>query len=183
MLIWSPEENSAGDYVYYHLCTFYFLLDLAPVLALQTPIHPSSVPPWIWLSQWLIDYSKQVGLFLDTPESISPKTLATFYAASGYHMEDYPVPEGGWKTFNEFFARHINPAVRPIDKPDDPTVIVMPADSKFDGQWPVNSKGNVELESTSIFIKHLEWSISRLLEDDEHQSYGDKFKDGVFMHS
>lgn len=94
-LHWLPTENSGGDNVYYHLCLFYFVIDLVPVKFLQTPITPWSGPPYTWLSQWLIDFAKDVGKHMDSPASITPESLATFYKVKSYHMQDYPVPLEG----------------------------------------------------------------------------------------
>lgn len=173
MLTWVPTEDFTGTNVYYHLCIFYFVIDLPPIKFFQDPILPSSHAPWKFLSQWLIDFAKQMGKFMDTPASVTPESIVTFYTAPSYRMEDYPVPEGGWKTFNEFFARHIDPAKRPIASPDDPTVVVSPADCAYSGSWPVNSDAIVRL-------KHLPWSISQLLED---STYGPQFAGGTFTHS
>jgi len=175
MLSWTPSENSTGTNVYNHLCMFYFIIDLDPVKRFQTPIEPTSLLPGTWLSDWLVRYAIEMGKFMDTPESINAETLATFYQAENYHMADYPVPPGGWTTFNEFFARHINPDVRRIDSIDDPTVIVSPADSTFDGSWPIDSNGSVTFSA-----KGIPWSIGELLQD---SGYGERFKDGIFMHS
>ena len=76
-------------------------------------------------------------------------------------------------TFNQFFLREIDLSLRPIDHPDDPTVIVSPADSIFDGSWHVNSDNNV-------VIKNIPWPIHELLCDSK---YSDRFKGGKFMHS
>jgi len=177
MLKWTPTENFDGRNVYYHLCMFYFVIDLPPVKFFQAPILPTSVPPWTWLSRWLIAYANQLGDFMNTHASLTRASLKTFYESPSYHMADYGTfPGGHWKTFNEFFARKINPALRPIDKPTDPTVIVSPADSTFDGHWPINAKADV----TTFNAKHLPWSISQLLADSK---YGERFKGGVFMHS
>ena len=63
-----------------------------------------------------------------------------------------------------------------IASPTDPTVIVSPADSKFDGAWPIDSNSDV----TTFNIKHLPWSTDQLLQD---SNYGDSFKGGIFMHA
>jgi phosphatidylserine decarboxylase len=170
---WIPMENVDGTLIYYTLCLFYFVLDLQPVKAFQTPILPTSVAPWSWLSTWLVDYANELGQHLDKPGSITAETLATFYKAQAYHMWDYPVPPGGWTSFNDFFARHIDPEVRPIDQPNNPAVIVSPADSHFDGSWDVN-------DDAEVVIKNLPWTISELLQD---SGYADRFKGGKFMHS
>lgn len=176
MLSWSPRENNTADNIYNHLCMFYFVIDQPPVKFFQSAIKPWS--GWKWLSQWLVDYSNELGKFMDTPQSLTEETLKTFYepgAYKAYHMQDYTPPTGGWKTFNEFFARHIHPSARPITQPNNDLVIVNPADCHFDGQWPVN-----DTAETSFTSKGVPWSISQLLQD---TSYGEKFKGGKFMHS
>jgi phosphatidylserine decarboxylase len=172
MLTWTPSENVDGNKIYYQLCMFYFVIDLPPVKSFQNPILPTSTPPWSWLSQWLIDYAAVLGEFMDTPASINAETLATFYASPKYHMSDYPPKP--WETFNQFFARKINPAVRPIDP--GLNVIVSPADSTCDGSWLIDNNANV----TTFDSKHLPWSISQLLQDSK---YGPQFKNGKFMHA
>ena len=47
------------------------------------------------------------------------------------------VPHGGWRTFNQFFARDFKPGLRPVAAVYDPSVIVSPADSTFAGQWEI----------------------------------------------
>jgi len=176
LLKWVPSENMDGNNIYYQLCIFYFVIDLAPVKSYQAPIQPQSSSPWTWLSRWLVRYAQELGKFLDTNESINESSLATFYAAANYHMDDYPVPFGSWKTFNQFFARRINSAVRPVYRPDDTSVIDSPADSTFDGWWPIDDNAKV----TTFSSKHIPWSIDQLLVDSK---YGEKFKGGKFMHS
>ncbi|KAH9923440.1 phosphatidylserine decarboxylase-domain-containing protein [Epithele typhae] len=136
-------------------------------------------PPWQWLSDWLVRYALEMGKWMSTPESITPEHIATFYAAPSYHMQDYPVPIGGWTTFNNFFCRHIDPAVRPIASPNDDTVIVSPADCSFDGTWPVRDP---EADVNSFDVKGIEWKISQLLADFSGD-VGALFAGGVFTHS
>ncbi|KIM78699.1 hypothetical protein PILCRDRAFT_582455 [Piloderma croceum F 1598] len=169
MLKWAPSETSDGKNVYYHLCMFYFVIDLDPVKRYQTPIDPTSKKPWTWLSDWLISYAKAVGKFLDTEESLNAETLKSFNV---YGMDQYPHFPGTWKTFNQFFARYIDPRVRPIAQ--GPNVIVSPADATFGGSWPIDSKAEV-------IIKGLPWKISELLGD--HSVYANHFDGGYFAHS
>jgi len=173
MLKWIPRENSTGTQVYEYLCLFYYVLDQYPVVELQTPVNPSG--GWTWLSQWLINYAQEMGKFMDTAESINEETLKTFYEAPVYHMQDYPVPPGGWKSFNEFFARRIEPSLRPIAEPENYKVIVSPADSTFRGCWPIDEHCN-----TYFTVKGIPWNISQLL---ENTMYANRFKGGRFMHS
>ncbi|KAL0957914.1 hypothetical protein HGRIS_000095 [Hohenbuehelia grisea] len=174
---WVPTENVTGSNVYDHICLFYFILDLPPISQQQSPIDPTTVAPYRWMSEWLIKYAQVMGTWMDQPSSITQKAIDTFYLAPSYHMQDYPVPPGGWKTFNEFFARFIDLKLRPIapDTKDD-VVIVSPADCKYTGTWPINDQADV----TSFPVKGVPWSISQLLADTE---YGPQFAGGQFTHS
>ncbi|KZV80137.1 hypothetical protein EXIGLDRAFT_434018, partial [Exidia glandulosa HHB12029] len=174
---WVPSENFKGDNVYMHICLFYFIIDLPPVREFQSPIDPSSKSPWRWMSEWLIEYAQAMGQWMDSPESISPESIQTFYRAPNYHMEDYPVPAEGWKTFNDFFARHIDASLRPISDPTDDRVIVSPADCTFDGTWEINDPG---ADITTFDVKGVPWSIAQLLDD---MDMGALFAGGIFTHS
>ena len=91
---------------------FYLIIDTKPISNYQNAIVPQLVEllRWEWLMKWLISYANEVGTFMDKPKSMNADSLATFYRTPNYHMKDYPMPRGGWKTFNEFFAHHIRPA-------------------------------------------------------------------------
>ncbi|KAH9855379.1 phosphatidylserine decarboxylase-domain-containing protein [Lenzites betulinus] len=177
LLKWVPTENFDGTAVYIRLCMFYFVLDLLPVSKRQSPIDPSTAPPYTWLSDWIIRYARELGKFMDSPDSISDESIKSFYKAENYHMWDYDRVD--WKTFNEFFARKIKPEVRPIEGEKDNKVIVSPADAVFDGWWPVDNQGMCEFT-----VKGVPWAISQLLDDPENgASYGATFAGGKFCHS
>jgi phosphatidylserine decarboxylase len=172
-LFWLPEENVSGKRVYDEICLFYFILDQISVIRYQNAIVPSAttLSP---LSGWIVDYANKVGEFYDKSESISAETVATFYASPSYNMKDYRVPPGGWKNFNEFFSRHVKHGLRDPQAPGYNTVVVSPADSVFDGQWPVDDENQV------FFVKGLPWNIKELLAGSK---YADHFKGGTFMHA
>ena len=49
-----------------------------------------------------------------------------------------------WHTFNDFFARRLrDPSCRPVAGPDDPSVVVFPADSLPMGVWDIDADKNV----------------------------------------
>ncbi|KAH9855378.1 phosphatidylserine decarboxylase-domain-containing protein [Lenzites betulinus] len=177
LLKWVPTENVDGTAVYYRLCMFYFVLDLFPLAAHQSPINPSTASPYTWLSEWIIRYAKDIGKWMDSPESISEASVNTFCNTESYHMWDYDRVD--WKTFNEFFARKIKPEVRPINGEKDDKVIVSPADAVFDGWWPVDDQGTCEFT-----VKGVPWAIAQLLDDPENgTNYGPTFAGGKFCHS
>lgn len=177
---WVPTETKDGTYVYNHLCLFYFVLGQEPLLGTQSATRPTTHSPYTWLSQWIIEYAKEMGKWMDTTESIDEESINTFYDAASYRMEDYDRPRpapADWKTFNEFFARRLKPGLRPIDGGlDDNTVIVSPADAKFDIALPVDGDGVVK-------IKGVPWSITQLLDHDRGDKVGPSFAGGMFCHS
>ena len=173
-LYWVPTENSSGKFVNDHLSAFYFIADQDPVLALQNKVIPfDKAPPLTPFSKWLVDYANALGEFLDTPESLTKKSEQTFYDSPYYNMNEYTRPFGGWRSFNQIFARHFKPGYRPIAAISDQSIIVMPADSTFGGQWEIRKDSNVT-------VKNLNWKISELLEG---SPYKDRFVNGLFMHS
>jgi phosphatidylserine decarboxylase len=174
LLRWVPSEDFPGREVYNRICKFYFILDQDPVVRLQTAVvpHPDA-PPLTPLSAWMVRYANAMGAFLDTPESLTPESLKSFFDSPSYNMDDYIVPHGGWKTFNQFFARNFKPGYRPVAAVADQHVIVSPADSTFAGQWEIRP-------NSQVTVKNLHWSIEELLEG---SPFKDRFTNGLFMHA
>ena len=171
---WIPRENRWGNLCLEYLCKFFFVFDQSPVKELQNAVVPhDKEQPLTPLSAWLKKYMIAQGEFLDTPESLTPETLQTFREAPNYNLDEYTEPRGGWKSFNEFFARCTKPGYRPIAGIDEDDVIVAAAEATFSGQWEVNS-------NTGVNCKGLYWKIEELLEGSE---YKDRFKGGMWMHS
>lgn len=68
------------------------------------------------------------------------------------------LPLEKFRNFNEFFYRALKPEARPCSAPDDPRIVVSPADCRsvvFDRMT----------EATGIWVKGREFSIERLLGD------------------
>ena len=173
LLEWVPVENRAGRQIYEQLCEFYFILDQPSLKELQNQIRPETEPqPLTELSQWMVDFAKTLGSFLDTTESINAESVKSFYNSPGFNMDEYMPPPSGYKTFNQLFARHVKPGMRPIAALGDPRVITCAADSTFVGWWQLN-------EQSKITVKGLEWSVLELLEG---SPYRHRFKGGIFMH-
>lgn len=176
-LSWVPVENKEGTAVYQAVTTFYFLLDQSPVKELQTPVIPSKLkgnaqPQLSELSLWMRKYVISFGAWMDQPGSLTPEAVKSYYDSPRYNMFDYEQPEGGWKTFNQFFARRKKPGYIPVAAITDDHIIVSPADSTNDGQWEVNGESKVN-------IKGLDWSIEELLDGSE---YKDDFAGGIWIH-
>lgn len=173
-LTWVPVENQPGKIVYKHVCLFYFILDQEPVKSLQNAVMPHDpAEPLTPLSLWMRKFIKELGKWMDTPESLTPEAVQSYYDSPAYNMDSYIQPHGGWKTFNEFFARHFKPGTHPIAAIDDSRIITSPADSTFGGQWEVS-------ENSEVDIKGIRWKIEELLAD---SPYKDRFKGGQWMHA
>jgi phosphatidylserine decarboxylase len=174
LLYWIPSEDFTGKNIYNHLCASYFIVDQDPVLQLQSKVTPHNrALPLTPLSKWLVKYANAMGAFLDTEASLTPASEKSFYDSPSYNLTEYIRPHGGWKTFNQIFARNFKPGLRPVAAISDQTVIVSPADSTFDGQWEVR-------QDSHVTVKNLHWKISELLEG---SPYKDRFINGQFMHS
>lgn len=174
LLRWVPSESVQGKDINNLLGKFYFVLEQHPVRHLQNAIRPApQAPPLTPLSAWMVRFAEAMGAFLDTPESITAESLASFRASPSYNMSDYMEPRGGWRTFNELFARSFKPGYRPVADVADSAVVVSPADSSFDGQWEIRSDSHVT-------VKNLHWEIRELLDG---SPYKDRFVNGMFMHA
>lgn len=174
LLTWVPTEKRPGREINNYLCKLYFILDQPSLLALQDRIAPyRDGLPLTPLSAWMVRYAKAMGEFLDTAASLTPESLESFCDSPNYNTGDYIVPHGGWKTFNQFFARNFKPGLRPIAAVSDQHVIVSPADSTFAGQWEIRTNSEVS-------VKNLHWSIDELLDG---SPYKDRFVNGQFMHA
>jgi len=193
MVRWSPAEleiNYQGqtihpaiqfnNEVYFQLCRFYWILDQPEGLELQKEQA---------FVDWMVNFANDWGSFLNTPESISEETLQSFIDDPQFGMDQYMMPPSaytpvgtktksngpsGWLTFNQFFAREVNPGLRPVDGLCDDRVITSASDSTFMEQFPITEQSTV-----TVKISHT-YTIEKLL---DNSPYKDAFKGGLFYHS
>lgn len=161
---WIPREDYDKE-VLHKLCTYYWLLDQPPGRALQEKKA---------FREWMVDFANDWGSFLNTTDSITPETLATFEKIPEYHLDQYMPNPSGWLTFNQFFAREIKPGLRPVAGMFDDRIITSPADSTFMKKFPIDDDSEVTIKLTH------KYKIEKLLEG---SPYKNKFQDGIFMHS
>jgi len=136
-----------------------------------------------WFSKWLIEYSKNWGNFLNTSHSLNADTFSTFQNNSPlYKVEDSmvmgkPNNPSGWLTFNQFFARTLNPGLRPISNPFNNKTITSPADCNFKSTYKIADDSTIP----EILIKstHKYASVQQLLAG---SNYKDAFANGTFVH-
>ncbi|WP_242905710.1 phosphatidylserine decarboxylase [Actinomadura terrae] len=173
-LEWAPQENTQGDEVMNRLNKFHFVLDQPTVRELQRPIRPrDGIKPESKLSDWMVEYADKLGDFLDERRSFTTETRKTFENSPNYNLSEYVEPLEGWKSFNDFFARHVKKGARPIAAPTNENVVVSPADSTFGGQWEIRA-------DSKITLKGLHWTVEELLADSK---YASRFTGGTFVHA
>ena len=113
MVRWAPREVGDSRLVHDKLVEFHFVLDQAPLRELQSPIAPGSDGAALTpLSQWIREYAVAWGSYLDTTESAAH--IESFRTNPAFRWDDYMPPPSGYLTFNQFFARHVRPGMRPI---------------------------------------------------------------------
>jgi phosphatidylserine decarboxylase len=94
------------------------------------------------------------GVKYDDPAS--KNEIEKFIAFHQLDMNEVLLPLNEFKSFNEFFYRALKPGARPCSAPDNPKIIVSPADCR-------SVVFNRMDEATKIWVKGREFSIERLL--------------------
>lgn len=179
LVTWAPRERGDTRFIYDKLVEFYFFLDQEPAKGWQSPIRPGEgVQNLTPLSAWIKEYARAWGSYLDTAESA--KEVDSFRTSPVFNWDEYMPPPSGYFTFNQFFARHVKPGMRPIAGLRDDNALVNPADSTFVGWWQINEQSKIYVENNKLDIKGIQWSIHQLLEG---SGYADRFRGGIFTHS
>lgn len=94
------------------------------------------------------------GKKYDDPDSASQ--IQDFINFHQLDLSEVLLPLDQFKNFNEFFYRQLKPEARPVSAPNEPRIVVSPADCRsvvFDRMS----------DATSIWVKGREFSIERLL--------------------
>lgn len=173
----APEERYAKE-VSDRLAHFFWLVDQNVHEDGSAATESSSE-----FREWLTEFARQWGSFLDTPESFSQDILQSFIKdAPEYHVEESlvdgrPNSPSGWLTFNQFFARELNPGLRPISAPTDNRVVVSPADCQYQHRYDIDGESNIP--AVTIKQNHRYGNIKQLMEGSK---YADAFANGTFVH-
>ena len=175
MVYWAPRETGDSRLVHDKLVEFYFVLDQPALRGLQSPIDPgpqgNATPQLSPLSRWISAYAESWGSYLDT--LASAQHIESFRSNPAFRWSDYMPPPSGYRSFNQFFARHVKPGYRPVAQMNAAHVIAAPADAVYKGAWPLTDDAMLEL-------KGIRWAISQLLDGSE---FAPRFAGGIFTHS
>lgn len=173
---WVPQESDLIK-ISDRLSRFYWLIDQTADDDEEALAQGSDV-----FKDWLTEFSRQWGSFLDTTESFNPEILQSFLELPEYRMGDSmvdgaPNMPSGWLTFNQFFARHVNGGLRPIAEPDNNLVISSPADCRLEHVYDIDADSNIP--ATTLKGTHTYGNIRQLLEGSQ---YAESFAGGTFLH-
>ena len=131
---------------------------------------------------WLIDYTREWGKYLSTPESWTKEYLDIVKANEAFGLQNgWYENESNWKSFNDFFSRRLaSPDQRPIASPDDVSVVCSPADSEPQGVWEIDDEG-VFVQDLGVAIKSRRFSSTEELL--ATSAYRSAFKGGTMTHT
>lgn len=177
LLTWIPTQHGSRMLIYEKIVAFYFILDQEPLYGLQSAVSPTSPETLTPLSGWMKEYANSWGQYMDSTDSA--KEIPSFRDDPRFRWDDYMPPPSGYLTFNQFFARHTKPGVRPVAAPHNPRIVVAPADSTYAGTWSIDAEPSIETEEPGVETKGVRWPIAKLLGDSAHAA---SFSGGVFTH-
>ena len=184
---WSILPNtpypSLYDKIDQSLDYFYFIND-QPLAELEGEgLYNNSLQYVKPYTDWLVSFNKAWGLYLDTPGSWKDEYYQMAMADDRFGLSgDWYEDLSNWKSFNQFFARYLkSPDKRPIDYPEDSTIVVSPADAKPQGVWQININSNI-VETSGVSIKSgTLTSIIKLIGEDSQ--YENEFAEGTMTHT
>ena len=130
---------------------------------------------------WLILFTESYGQFLNTTDSWSDEYYQTALANPDFKLDgDLYEDPSNWKTFNQFFARYLSdPSKRPIAEPDNPAVVVSPADTQPQGVWQIGDDGMVISDDPITIKSGTLRSVATLFGP---SAYANEFAGGTFTH-
>jgi len=184
---WDVIEQPAGRTLYNRMdqgiCYAYFVFD-QPLKSLENKgYYYPSLQYHEPIRSWLINYAKTWGQYLSTPESWNDEYLAAVEECGNFNMDKgWYEPSENWHSFNDFFHRFLSsPDVRPIDCPEDNSIVTLPADSKPQGIWKIDESSNI-IQHEGVVIKSARVvSVEELVGNDSE--FKKSFAGGTLVHT
>lgn len=183
MQVLENPSNLLREQIMQSLCYFYFLVD-QPLDALKDKgLYMNSIQYYKPFSTWIRHFVDAWGMFLDTEASWNKESYKGFYEDPRFGLKKgWYEPASNWKTFNDFFSKYLKSAdMRPIASPDDPSIVVSPADSVPQGTWAIDKDSNIKVKGgLKVKLTHF-YSVKDLLGNDS--PYKDAFANGILTHT
>lgn len=134
------------------------------------------------LREWMTEFAREWGTFLDSPKSFSSEVLQSFIDNAPEYRIDESLVGGesnapsGWLTANQFIARELNAGLRPIAEPASNLVITSPADCHYQHAYDIDADSNIPANT----VKNEKYgNIKQLIEGSQ---YSESFARGTFVH-
>ncbi len=182
-LVKKPDYPEIFNNMFQSLLYFYFLLD-QPLPELEGKGYYKNTLQYADpIASWLNNFSKSWGKYLDTPESWNEEYYQMALNDPAIGLQNGWYEDGSnWKTFNQFFSRHLSsPEKRPIASPEDNSIVVSFADSKPLGVWAIDGNSNI-VSNEGVPVKSATLrSVVNLIGEDS--KYKEAFANGTFTHS
>ncbi|KAI4225839.1 MAG: hypothetical protein LQ349_006981 [Xanthoria aureola] len=121
------------------------------------------------IRKMLRNLSFKQGRKYDDPSSV--RDIPSFVNFHQLDMSEVLKPMDQFKNFNEFFYRELKPDARPCSAPDDPRIIVSPADCR-------SVVFNTMDDATTIWVKGRDFTVERLL-GDAYPEDAKRYKNGA----
>lgn len=182
-LVSKEEHVDVFEDIYQGIAYFYFLID-QPLPELEGKgFHNNSLQYAEPYASWLTTFSKSWGRYLDSEDSWNEDYYEMAWQDPGFGLQNGWYEDGSnWKTFNQFFSRHLkSPDVRPIAEPENNSIVVSFADSEPQGVWVIDSSSNLVAQDGVPVKSATLRSVSALIGEDSE--YQDAFANGTFTHS
>lgn len=96
------------------------------------------------------------------PRPVLDRFLSVYQRAYRVDMDEAVVPSGGFRSFNEFFTRHLRDGARHVDARED--VVVSPADGRLDDAGPIDA-------GRRFVVKEQTYRVGELLGDDAEAAH------------
>lgn len=124
---------------------------------LETQTAPNTEPS-TEIFNWIRAFVVERGHFMDSESSAV--YVDCWMNSMHKEMDNFIVPEGGYKTFNQFFTRQLKPEAkaRPIADTNDDAIVVAPADSVIHS---INSDLTCD---TKLNVKSRQLAVNDLLQ-------------------
>ncbi len=160
-----PEPNGGlgkiVPFTYFYLnnkVAFYFLNNLKSR-------RNKTMPYTAEVFNWTVKFIKERGRFMDSPESL--QYIKAWIDDPAVKIQNFIVPRGGFKSFNQFFTRELKPSAhaRPIAEPDDDSILVASADSE------INFIESDLLLTTELNIKSRQINVKDLLHNSKYAAH------------
>ena len=142
---WTDQYSTLYDRIDQSLNYFYWLVD-QPLEELEgRGYYNNTLEYHEPFRSWMILFTETYGQFLSTTDSWNDEYYQIALSNPDFQLDgDLYEDSSNWKTFNQFFARYLSdPSKRPIAEPDNPSVVVSPADTQPQGVWEIDDEGMV----------------------------------------